>query len=106
MFTLQSPGFESSPGDASEVWKKGTERLASTGVGRRAGGPGPSLALVDISPVARDYVHWLVAEISPQQNAARRGRAPGVQASSKSAYIGPSRRLGRTIAIHAVRAEH
>ena len=36
MFILHSPAFEERPGDASEVWKEGAERLASIGVGGRA----------------------------------------------------------------------
>jgi hypothetical protein len=54
-------------GDASKVWGATWERLTVVGVGGRTGGYKIICAhLVDIDSTARDYVHWLVADISPK----------------------------------------
>jgi Raf kinase inhibitor-like YbhB/YbcL family protein len=59
-----------------------------------------ALACVDIHPVARNYLHWLVADISPQSNSLPEGAAgahsPGLWAGAHSPgfteikpYVGP-----------------
>lgn len=67
MFRLMSPAFE----DGKELAQK---------YGKEAGNVSPPLewedapqgtrsfafTLVDIQPIARNYVHWLVADISPK----------------------------------------
>jgi Raf kinase inhibitor-like YbhB/YbcL family protein len=50
-----------------------------------------ALACVDIHPVARNYVHWLVADIRPQTNSLPEGaagaRSPGF--TEIKPYVGP-----------------
>jgi Raf kinase inhibitor-like YbhB/YbcL family protein len=50
-----------------------------------------ALAFVDIHPVARDYVHWLVADISPQLNSLPEGAAGGRNSDllEVKPYVGP-----------------
>ena len=76
MFRLQSPAFD----DGQQLTQK---------YGKRAENVSPplewqdapegtrcfALAFVDIHPIARDYVHWLVADISPQLNSLPEGAA-------------------------------
>ena len=50
-----------------------------------------ALAFVDIHPIARDYVHWLVADISPQLNSLPEGAGGGKSSGflEVEPYIGP-----------------
>jgi Raf kinase inhibitor-like YbhB/YbcL family protein len=50
-----------------------------------------ALAFVDIHPIARDYVHWLVADISPQLNSLPEGAGGGRSSGflEVEPYIGP-----------------
>ena len=75
MFTLQSPGFENGQEMPQKYGKKAQNvspplEWDDAPEGTRSF----ALALVDIDPVARDYVHWLVAEISPQHNSLPEGQ--------------------------------
>lgn len=92
VFSLKSPAFD----DAQEMAQK---------YGKVAGNVSPplewedapqgtrsfALALVDIHPIARNYVHWLVADISPKINslpeAVTGDRTPAF--NEIKPYIGP-----------------
>jgi Raf kinase inhibitor-like YbhB/YbcL family protein len=92
VFTLQSPGFENGQEMPQKYGKKAQNvspplEWDDAPEGTRSF----ALALVDIDPVARDYVHWLVAEINPQQNSLPEG-AGGARSSGfveVEPYIGP-----------------
>jgi Raf kinase inhibitor-like YbhB/YbcL family protein len=53
---------------AQKYGEEDRERLTSPGVGRRSGRNQilHARVCVDIHPVARGYVHWLIADIGPQ----------------------------------------
>jgi phosphatidylethanolamine-binding protein (PEBP) family uncharacterized protein len=100
VFSLMSPAFE----DGQELAQK---------YGKEAGNVSPplewedtpqgtrsfALTLVDIHPIARNYVHWLVADISPRISSlpeAVTGDKP--QHSPRSSpTLAPSRRMGHMI---------
>ena len=50
-----------------------------------------ALAFVDLHPIARDYVHWLVADISPQLNSLPEGAGGGRSSGflEVEPYVGP-----------------
>jgi Raf kinase inhibitor-like YbhB/YbcL family protein len=97
MFRLMSPAFE----DGQELAQK---------YGKEAGNVSPplewedapqgtrsfALALVDIDPIAKSYVHWLVADISPKisslPEAVTGDRTPAF--TEIKPYIGPFPRYG------------
>jgi Raf kinase inhibitor-like YbhB/YbcL family protein len=91
VFMLQSPAFENGQ-EMPQKYGKKTQNVspplewegAPEGIGSFA------LAFVDIHPVARDYVHWLAADISPRLNSlpeGAAGRNPGF--TEVKAYVGP-----------------
>ena len=76
MFRLTSPAFE----DGQEIAQKFGKRaqnisppLQWDGVPDRT--RSFALTFVDLHPVARDYVHWLVADLSPQLSSLPEGAA-------------------------------
>ena len=91
MFRLTSPAFE----DGEQLAQK---------YGKRAQNVSPpldwedvpegtrsfALSFVDIDPVARGYVHWLVADISPQLSSLPEGAASNLSAWTElKPYVGP-----------------
>lgn len=92
VFTLQSPAFE----NGQEMAQKYGKRAQNVSPplewdGAPEGTRSFALAFVDIHPVARDYVHWLVGDISPQLNSLPEG-AGGRRNSGFAEvkpYIGP-----------------
>jgi Raf kinase inhibitor-like YbhB/YbcL family protein len=91
MFRLQSPAFNDSQEMAQKYGKKGENvsppldwEGAPEGTGSLA------LSFVDIHPVARDYVHWLVADISPQLSSLPEGAASKPSGWTEiKPYVGP-----------------
>ena len=92
VFILQSPAFENGQEMAQKYGKKAQNvspplewQGAPEGTGSFA------LAFVDIHPVARDYVHWLVGDISPQLNSLPEGAGGGRNSgiTEVKPYIGP-----------------
>jgi hypothetical protein len=92
VFILQSPAFDNDQEMAQKYGKKAQNlspplewQGAPEGTGSFA------LAFVDIDPVARDYVHWLVADISPQLNSLPEGAGGGRNSgfTEVKPYIGP-----------------
>ena len=78
MFRLTSPAFE----DGQEIAQKFGKRaqnisppLQWDGVPDRT--RSFTLTFVDLHPVARGYVHWLVADLSPQLSSLPEGAASG-----------------------------
>jgi Raf kinase inhibitor-like YbhB/YbcL family protein len=92
VFRLQSPAFD----DGQEMAQKYGKRADNVSpplewVDPPEGTSSLALAFVDIHPIARGYVHWLVADLSPQL-----GALPEGAASSRSSdfteiepYVGP-----------------
>jgi Raf kinase inhibitor-like YbhB/YbcL family protein len=92
VFILQSPAFDNDQEMAQKYGKKAQNlspplewQGAPEGTGSFA------LAFVDVDPVARDYVHWLVADISPQLNSLPEGAGGGRNSgfTEIKPYIGP-----------------
>jgi Raf kinase inhibitor-like YbhB/YbcL family protein len=92
VFILQSPAFDNDQEMAQKYGKKAQNlspplewQGAPEGTGSFA------LAFVDIHPVARGYVHWLVADISPQLNSLPEGAGGGRNSgfTEVKPYIGP-----------------
>ena len=76
MFRLKSPAF----GDGQEMAQKYGKRAQNVSPpldwdGAPEGTGSFALACVDIHPVARGYVHWLVADISAQLSSLPEGAA-------------------------------
>jgi Raf kinase inhibitor-like YbhB/YbcL family protein len=67
MFRLQSSAFDDGQEMAQKYGKK-AENVSPPldWEGAPEGTRSLALSFVDIHPVARDYVHWLVADITPQ----------------------------------------
>jgi Raf kinase inhibitor-like YbhB/YbcL family protein len=91
MFKLQSPAFD----DGQEMAQKHGKRAENVSPpldweGAPEGTRSFALSFVDVHPVARDYVHWLVADISPQLSSLPEGGAskPAGWTEIKP-YIGP-----------------
>jgi Raf kinase inhibitor-like YbhB/YbcL family protein len=92
MFRLQSPAFD----DGEEMAQKYGKRAENVSPPLEWADPpeGTSsfaLAFVDIDPIARDYVHWLVADLSPQLSSLPEGAA-GSRSSDFTEiepYVGP-----------------
>jgi Raf kinase inhibitor-like YbhB/YbcL family protein len=91
MFRLTSPAFD----DGQEMAQK---------YGKRARNVSPpldwedapegtrsfALSFVDVHPVARDYLHWLVSDISPQLSSLPEGVASKLSAWIElKPYVGP-----------------
>ena len=92
MFIVQSPAFESGQEMAQKYGKK-TQNVSPPL--EWDGAPEETrsfaLAFVDIHPVARSYVHWLIADISPQLNSLPEGAGGGRNSdlTEVKAYVGP-----------------
>jgi Raf kinase inhibitor-like YbhB/YbcL family protein len=92
VFTLQSPGFENGQEMPQKYGKKAQNvspplEWEDAPEGTRSF----ALAFVDIHPIARDYVHWLVADISPEFSSLPEGAASGRNSgiTEVKPYIGP-----------------
>jgi Raf kinase inhibitor-like YbhB/YbcL family protein len=92
VFTLQSPAFE----NGQEMAQKYGKRAQNISPplewdGAPEGTRSFALAFVDIHPVARDYVHWLVGDISPQLNSLLEGAGGGRNSGfvEVKPYVGP-----------------
>jgi Raf kinase inhibitor-like YbhB/YbcL family protein len=91
MFRLHSPAFD----EGQEMAQKYGKRAENVSPpldweGAPDGTRSLALSFVDVHPVARDYVHWLVADISPQLNSLPEGAAgqpPGW--TEIEPYVGP-----------------
>jgi Raf kinase inhibitor-like YbhB/YbcL family protein len=78
MFRLHSPAFDDGQEMAQKYGKK--DQNVSPPLewdGAPDGTRSFALAFVDIHPIARNYVHWLVADISPQVSSLPEGAASG-----------------------------
>jgi Raf kinase inhibitor-like YbhB/YbcL family protein len=76
MFTVKSPAF----GDGQEIAQKYGKKIDNVSpplewAGAPDGTKSFALACVDIHPIARNYVHWLVADLSPQLSSLPEGAA-------------------------------
>lgn len=100
VFVVRSPAF----GDGQEMAQKYGKKIDNVSPPLEwEGAPDEArsfaLACVDIHPVARGYVHWLIAGISPQLRSLPEGAAgtsnPSFTRSSRTP--GRSRRLGHMI---------
>jgi Raf kinase inhibitor-like YbhB/YbcL family protein len=91
MFRLQSPAFAHGQRMAQMYGKK-AENVSPPldWEGAPEGTRSFALSFVDIHPVARNYVHWLVADISPQLSSLPEGAAgkPSGWTEIKP-YVGP-----------------
>jgi Raf kinase inhibitor-like YbhB/YbcL family protein len=91
MFRLQSPAFD----DGEEMAQKYGNRAENVSPpldweGAPEGTRSLALSFVDIHPVARDYVHWLVADISPQLSSLPEGSATKPSGWTEiKPYVGP-----------------
>jgi Raf kinase inhibitor-like YbhB/YbcL family protein len=91
MFRLQSPAFNDSQEMAQKYGKK-AENVSPPldWEGAPEGTRSLALSFVDIHPVARDYVHWLVADISPQLSSLPEGAASKPSGWTEiEPYLGP-----------------
>ena len=91
MFKLQSSAFDDGQEMAQRHGKK-AENLSPPldWEGAPEGTRSFALAFVDIHPVARDYVHWLVADISPQLSSLPEGGASKPSGWTEiKPYVGP-----------------
>ena len=78
MFILKSQAFD----DGREMAQKYGKKIQNVSPplewdGAPAGTRSFALAFVDIHPIARHYVHWLVADLSPQLSSLPEGAAGG-----------------------------
>ena len=92
MFMLQSPAFENGQEMAQKYGKKAQNVSPPLGWdGAPEGTVSFALAFVDIHPVARDYVHWLVADISPHLDSLPEAAGGGSNSgfTEVKPYIGP-----------------
>jgi Raf kinase inhibitor-like YbhB/YbcL family protein len=76
VFRLKSSAFD----DGQEMAQKYGKKIENVSPplewdGAPEGTRSFALALVDIHPVARDFLHWLVADISPQADSLPEGAA-------------------------------
>ena len=93
MFRLTSPAFE----DGQELAQKYGKRDQNLSPplewqGAPEGTKSFALSFVDIHPVARGYVHWLVADLNPELSSLPEGAASGKSGSDLSElkpYVGP-----------------
>jgi Raf kinase inhibitor-like YbhB/YbcL family protein len=92
VFILHSPAFE----DGQEMPQKYGKKAQNVSPpleweGAPDGTGSFALAFVDIHPVARDYVHWLVADVSPQLNSLPEGVGDAKRSGflEVKPYIGP-----------------
>jgi Raf kinase inhibitor-like YbhB/YbcL family protein len=91
MFRLTSIAFDDGQEMAQKYGKKA--RNVSPPLdweGAPEGTKSFALSFVDVHPVARNYVHWLVSDISPQLNSLPEGAASNRSAWTElKLYVGP-----------------
>ena len=76
MFRLNSPAFDDGQQIAQKYGKKDQNLSPPLAwEGAPEGTKSFALSFVDIHPVARGYVHWLVADIGPEVNSLPEGAA-------------------------------
>jgi Raf kinase inhibitor-like YbhB/YbcL family protein len=89
---VQSPGFEAGQ-EMPQKYGKKAQNVSPPLEWDDApeGTKSFALAFVDIHPIARDYVHWLVVDISPQLNSLPEGAGGGRSSGflEIEPYIGP-----------------
>jgi Raf kinase inhibitor-like YbhB/YbcL family protein len=92
MFSLQSPAFE----DGQEMdphYGKRSQNVSPplTWSGAPPGTRSFALAMVDRHPVARNYVHWLVADLEPDRTSLAEGAggSGGGGLHEVQPYVGP-----------------
>ena len=91
MFRLHSPAFD----DGQEIAQKHGKKAENVSPpldweDAPAGTRSFVLSFVDLHPVARDYVHWLVADISPQFSSLPEGAASKPSGWTEiKPYVGP-----------------
>ena len=92
MFRLKSPAFD----DGQEIAQKYGKRSENVSPpleweGTPDGTRSFALAFVDIHPIARGYVHWLVADIGPLVSSLPEGAANGSNPGfvEIEPYVGP-----------------
>jgi len=92
VFIVQSTAFESGQEMAQKYGKK-IQNVSPPleWEGTPDGTRSFAVACVDIHPVARDYVHWLVGDISPQLNSLLEGAGGGRNSGfvEVKPYVGP-----------------
>jgi phosphatidylethanolamine-binding protein (PEBP) family uncharacterized protein len=100
VFRLKSPAFDNGR-EMDQKYGKMAQNVSPPleWEGAPDGTRSSALAFVDIDPIARDYVHWLVADINPQLSSLPEGAAGSHRSglSELNPYVGPSRRPGLTI---------
>ena len=91
MFTLTSPAFDDGQELAQRYGKKAQNVSPPLDwEGAPEGTRSFALSFVDLHPVARDYVHWLAADMSPQLSALAEGAATNPSAWTElKPYVGP-----------------
>lgn len=92
MFRLNSPAFDDGQQIAQKYGKKDQNQSPPLAwEGTPEGTKSLALSFVDIHPVARGYVHWLVADISPEVNSLPEGAAGGRNSgfTELAPYAGP-----------------
>jgi Raf kinase inhibitor-like YbhB/YbcL family protein len=91
MFRLHSPAFD----DGQEMGQKYGKKAENVSPpvdweGAPEGTRSFALSFVDLHPVARDYVHWLVADISPRLSSLAEGAASRPSGWTEiKPYVGP-----------------
>jgi Raf kinase inhibitor-like YbhB/YbcL family protein len=92
VFRLQSPAFD----DGGEIEQKYGRRAQNISPpleweGAPEGTRSFALSFVDLHPIARGYVHWLVADIDPQVSSLLEGAAsrPNPGFIQVEPYVGP-----------------
>ena len=91
MFRLHSPAFDDGQEMAQKYGKK-AENVSPPldWEGAPEGTRSFALSFVDLHPIARDYVHWLVTEISPQLSSLPEGAASKPSGWTEiEPYVGP-----------------
>jgi Raf kinase inhibitor-like YbhB/YbcL family protein len=92
MFRLKSPAFDSGQ-EMDQKYGKMAQNVSPPleWEGAPDGTRSLALAFVDIHPIGRDYVHWLVADINPQLSSLPEGAAGSHRSgfSELNAYVGP-----------------
>ena len=92
MFRLKSPAFD----EGQEIAQKFGKRAENVSPpleweGAPEGTRSFALTLIDLHPIARGYVHWLVADIGPQVSSLPAGAAsdPNPGFIQVEPYVGP-----------------
>jgi Raf kinase inhibitor-like YbhB/YbcL family protein len=92
VFRLKSPAFDNGQ-EMDQKYGKMAQNVSPPleWEGAPDGTRSLALAFVDIHPIARDYVHWLVADINPQLSSLPEGAAGSHRSgfSELNPYVGP-----------------